>query len=183
MSEQSTESTTEAQATEATEQKPDTEQAQEVDYKAEAEKWQSLARKHEQRAKDNAEKAKGYDDLKRSQMTEQEKAVDAARSEARAETLREIAPQLVQAKFEAVAAGRLTAEQIAEFLEDVDTFKYLTPEGQVDTERVTKKVNALAPAEQQGQTFPDLGQGVRETAHALNGDPLLNDLKSKLGIA
>lgn len=180
MSEQSTET-----AAETTEQKPDTEQKHEVDYKAEAEKWQALARKHEERAKSNADKAKGFDELKKSSMTEQEKAVESARAEARAEALREIAPHLVTAKFEAVAAGRLTSEQIATLLEDVDMTKYLTPEGQVDVERVTRKVAALAPAEQQQEaaTFPDLGQGVRQPAMALNGDPLLNDLKSKLGIS
>lgn len=180
MSEQTAET-----APETTEQTPDTEQTQEVDHKAEAEKWKALARKHEEKAKSNAEKAKGYDELKQSQMTEQEKAVEAARTEARTEAFREIAPQLVQAKFEAVAAGRLTPEQINELLEDVDMTKYLTPDGQVDVERITRKVVALAPVEQQETPtpFPDLGQGIRQPAMALNGDPLLNDLKSKLGIS
>lgn len=164
MSEQSAE-TTEAQATEATEQKPDTEQKpQEPDYKAEAEKWQSLARKHEQRAKDNAEKAKGYDELKKSSMTEQEKAVEQAKADARAELLRETAPRLVSAEFRAVAAGRLTSEQVAELIEDLDMTKYLTESGEVDTERVTKKVDALAPKGDGKPVFPDLGQGKRDTA-------------------
>lgn len=161
MSEQTAE-TTESQQ-QATEQKPDTEQTQEVDYKSEAEKWQALARKHEQRAKDNAEKAKGYDDLKKSQETEQEKAVREARDTARGEVLKEIAPRLVSAEFRAVAAGRLTAEQVAELIEDLDMTKYLTESGEVDTERVTKKVDALAPKEER-KSFPDLGQGKRTSA-------------------
>jgi hypothetical protein len=183
MSEQSTEAAETPEATQETEQKPDTEQTQEVDYKAEAEKWQALARKHEERAKSNAEKAKGFDELKRSQMTEQEKAVDEARVAARAEAIAETTPERVRLTFEAIGAGRLTEQQIDELLEDVDMTKYLTETGAVDRERVARKVNALAPAEQHSTPIvPDLGQGVREPALALNGDPLLADLKSKLGI-
>lgn len=160
MSEQTTEAT-EATATEATEQNPDTGETQEVDHAAEIEKWKALAQKHEKRAKENADKAKGYDELKQSQMTEQEKAVEAAKAEARAEAIREAAPRLVFAEFRAAAAGRLTAEQVAELIEDLDMTKYLTDSGEVDTERVTKKVDALAPAAQARQPFPDLGQGRR----------------------
>lgn len=178
MSEQTAEST-EATATEAEapteQQSSDTEQTQEVDYKAEAEKFKALARKHEERAKSNAEKAKGYDELKKSQMTEQEKAVDAARAEARAEVLRESAPRLVSAEFRAVAAGRLTAEQVVELIEDLDMTKYLTEDGEVDTERVTKKVDALAPKGDGKPVFPDLGQGKR-TAASASLDPRAADL-------
>lgn len=177
MSEQTAE--VEAPAAETTEQKPDTEQTQEVDYKAEAEKWQALARKHEDRAKANAEKAKGYDELKQSQMSEQEKAVERAKAEARAEAFRATAPERVLLAFEAVAKDRLTGEQIAEFLEDVDTTKYLTEDGAVDRERVAKKVDALAPAKQEEDDksllFPDLGQGKRPAA-APSNDPRVADL-------
>lgn len=48
----------------------------EVDYKAEAEKWKALARKHEANAKSNAEKAKKADELEESQKTEQQKVSD-----------------------------------------------------------------------------------------------------------
>ena len=152
---------------ETTEQKPDTEQKPEVDYKAEAEKWQALARKHEDRAKSNAEKAKGYDELKQSQMSEQEKAVEQAKAEARTEAFRATAPERVRLAFEAVAGTRMTAEQIDEFLEDVDTTKYLTDEGAVDRERVAKKVDALAPAKQEDDKSllsPDLGKCMRLSA-------------------
>lgn len=155
--------------TEPTEPKPDTEPTPQVDYKAEAEKWQVLARKHEERAKANADKAKGYDELKRSQMTEQEKAVQSARDEARTEALRESAPRLVSAEFRAAAAGRLTSDQVAELIEDLDLSKYLTDSGEVDIERVAKKVAALAPAAE-GRAFPDLGQGRRGGTSSQPGD-------------
>lgn len=170
MSEQSTESTEQQPSSEETEQQPDTGQQPNLeqrlkDLEADRDKWQSLARKHEDRAKTNAEKAKGYDDLKASRMTEQEKAVETARSEARSEALREVAPHLVRLTFEAVAGNRLTEEQITELLEDVDSMKYLTESGEVDRERVTKKVDALAPKQEDREpVFPDLGQGRRTPA-------------------
>lgn len=47
-----------------------------TDYAAEAEKWKALARKNEQRAKENADKAKRLDDLEESQKTELQKLQD-----------------------------------------------------------------------------------------------------------
>ena len=157
------ETTTEApEATPETEQKPDTEQTPETDYKAEADKWKALARKHEEKAKANAEKAKGYDELRASQMTEQEKAVKDAEAKARTEAQREFAPRLVAAEFRIAAAGRMTGDQLDAFLEDLDLTKYLTESGDVDTERVTERIDKIAPKGDGKPVFPDLGQGKRQ---------------------
>ena len=51
---------------------------QEVDYKAEAEKWKALSQKNEARAKANAEKAKRLDELDEANKTELQKATDRA---------------------------------------------------------------------------------------------------------
>lgn len=70
-----------AQEPEAKQEKPETD-------------WKAEARKHEQRAKDNAAKAKQYDELLESQKTEAQKLADRAaqaekeRDEARLEALR-----------------------------------------------------------------------------------------------
>ena len=48
------------------------------DLSAEAEKWKALARKNEQRAKENAEKAKRFDEFEEAQKTEQQKLVERA---------------------------------------------------------------------------------------------------------
>lgn len=176
MSEGSTEAST-AEGTEATAPETastDTEQ-QQPESAAEVAKWKALAQKHEQRAKANAEKAKGYDELKASQMTEQEKAVETARAEARAEAIREAAPRLVAAEFRIAAAGRLTAEQVAELTEDLDLTKYLTDSGEVDTERVAKKVNALAPEER--KPAPSFGGGPRKSADKPEPSPGLGRLR------
>jgi hypothetical protein len=48
------------------------------DPAAEAEKWKALARKNEQRAKENADKAKRFDEFEEAQKTEQQKLVERA---------------------------------------------------------------------------------------------------------
>lgn len=48
-----------------------------VDYKAEAEKWKSLSRKNEDRARENAAKAKRLDEIEEQSKTDLQKAVDA----------------------------------------------------------------------------------------------------------
>jgi hypothetical protein len=174
--------TTEANASGGTvETTPDTGT---VDHAAEAEKWKNLARKHEERAKANQTAAKELESLRQSQMTEQERAVAEAKALSRTETLREIGSHLVTAEFRAQAAGRLTPEQVAELVEDLDMTKYLTETGEVDAERVAKKVDALAPkpTEPTAPTWPDLGQGARDTSTlALNDDGLTRALAAKLG--
>lgn len=170
-------------AAEQSEQKSDTDEptleARLKALEAENEKVKALHRKQEERAKANAEKAKAYDELKASQMSEQEKAVEQAKADARAEAFRETAPERVRLAFEAVAGSRLTADQIEEFLEDVDTTRYLTDTGAVDRERVTKKVDALAPKQDEDTSrdlFPDLGQGKRLDASA-SLDPVAADIQ------
>jgi phenylalanyl-tRNA synthetase alpha subunit len=48
------------------------------DLAAEAEKWKALARKNEQRAKENADKAKRFDEFEEAQKTEQQKLTERA---------------------------------------------------------------------------------------------------------
>jgi hypothetical protein len=55
------------------------------------------------------------------------------------------APRLVTQAFKAEAKGVLTKEQLDSLLEDLDLSKYLTNDGDVDEEKVTKKVSAFAP--------------------------------------
>lgn len=177
MSESSTESTAAADTTEtATETaSTDTEQ-QSTDNAAEVEKWKALAQKHEQRAKSNAEKAKGYDELKASQMTEQEKAVAAAKEEARRATLAEAGPRLVAAEFRVALAGRRTADEVASLIEDYDLSKYLTEDGEVDTKRVAEKADLLAPKEER-KPAPSFGGGAQKASGKTETEPGLARLR------
>jgi hypothetical protein len=59
---------------------------QDVDYRAEAEKWKALSRQNEAQAKANAEKAKRFDEVEEAQKSELQKAEErAAAAIARAE--------------------------------------------------------------------------------------------------
>lgn len=103
--------------------------------------------------------------------SETDKAIKTAREESRTEAFRETAPERVGFAFEAIAGNRMTADQIKEFLEDVDTTKYLTDTGAVDRERVAKKIDALAPVKEDEppKTAPSFGGGPRKSAQPKAG--------------
>ena len=154
---------------------PDNTPVAEMNDKQAAAYWKHQSRKHE-----NTAKARGdYDDLKKQageaatlrkeRETENEKAVREAGEKATAEERKKTAPRLVSAEFRAAAKGVLSAEQTTALLEDLDLTKYLTDTGEVDVQRVEKKVAAFAPAKDDDakkRKFPDLGQGKRASKPA-----------------
>lgn len=157
-------------------------EADTADLADELEKWKAMARKHEQRAKENATAAQQLEELRRTAMSDQERAIEDARAAARAETIQELAAEVVDARIAEQAAGRLSPEQIATLTTGLDRAKFLDPEtGKVDVEAVTAFVDGIAPP-QTGPRPVDLGQGARSSSIPLNGDPILDSLKSKLGI-
>jgi len=138
--------------------------------------WKFQSRKHEGRANERKDyddlkkKADEYDELLKSTRTEQEKAVEDAKKEgadaARSEEQARIAPKLVAAEFRAVVAGRMTAEQLTAVLEPLDSTKFLSDTGEVDTQKVATFVASIVPADdgKGGKPgFPNLGQGRRTT--------------------
>jgi len=159
--------------------------------KADAEKWKSIARKHEERSKANATAAKELEEFRQSQMSEQEKAVAAAIAQARADTLAEVGSALVDAEVKTAAArasagGRqIDADAL---LEGLNRAAFLTEDGKPDGDAIAKWIDRIAPKaeapkEPKSPMFPDLGQGARGSQDMpLNGDPLLRDVKAKLGI-
>jgi hypothetical protein len=180
------------EGTEATETATDTEAATEttetqVDHAAEAEKWKAQARKHEDRAKANANAAKELEALKLASLDDTGKAVETARSEARAEALLEVGGKLVAAEFKVAAAGRPL--DVDTLLEGLDRTKFLTDDGDPDSEAIAAWVDRIAPAttETADETppgfppMPDLGQGSRQTV-PLGSDPLLDLLKGTVGV-
>lgn len=158
---------------------PDPDAKSATDWRAETDRWKSQARENERRAKANA---KELEQLKQASMSDQEKAVALARTEARIEALREVGAARVDDAVRLAVAGRDVA--VDALLEGLDRNRFVDENGQPDTAAVQAWVDRLAPPPKQpGATFPDLGQGARGPGTAaLNGDPLLNDLKSKLGI-
>lgn len=137
------------------ESKPDGDKPEDKD--AEIEKWKNLARKHEDRAKTNSGAAKELEELKQRTMTDQEKAVEAAKAEGRLEALKVTGARLVDAEVRAAAAGRKV--DVAALLDGLDRSRFIGDDGEPDTDAIKAWVEKVAPEAASGK--PDLGQGSR----------------------
>lgn len=148
----------------------------------EVEKWRSLARKHEERAKANATAAKELERLKAQAMSDSDRAVAEARTEERQLVTREYGARLVAAEVRAAAAGRPV--DVDALLEGVDLGRFLDDEAEPDRRAINDWLDRIAPRPDTSSTIPpmiDLGQGNRG-AIPLNGDPLEAMLRRQLDI-
>lgn len=164
----------------AEEAKPDTG----VDLTSEVEKWKSLARKHEEKAKANADAAKELEKVRQQSMTETEKAVSEAFAKGRSEGLSEGGAKVARAEVRAAAAGRLDADQVATLLDGLNLAAFLGDDGEVDQAKVAAFIDGIAPKPDPDKpaAFPDLGQGVRGSEVPLGSDALGRILQKQLGI-
>lgn len=155
-----------------------------VDTTAELAKWKALAQKHEDRAKTNAHAVKELETLKQQSMSDTDKAVAAARTEGRIEAMKEAGAKLTEARIRVAAAGRNV--DIDALIEGANLAKFIDSDGEPDDKAIHAWVDRVAPPVD--DTAPagrrDLGLGARggQSTPALNSDPLLRDLKAKLGI-
>ena len=132
------------------------EETETVDLSAELEKWKTLSRKNEQQAKANAAAAKELDELKKSQLTDQERLVESTKDETRRAVRMEFATKLVDAELKSALNGRvLDGGSLLEF----DKSKFIDDDGNVDSESVTAWVEAHSSTGDVSK--PDLGQGNR----------------------
>lgn len=146
---------------------------------AELEKWKAQARKHEERAKANSAAAKELEQAKLAALSDQEKAVELARQQARAEAFAQLGGQLVDMAVTAAVAGRgIDAEAL---LDGLDRTRFLGEDGSVDQAAVVAWVDRIAPKPTEPH-FPDLGQGARGSSIPLGSDPLVESLKQSLNI-
>lgn len=154
--------------------------ADSTDWKAEAEKWKAASRKHEERAKANSGAAKELEQFRQQHMTDQEKAVEQARAEGRAEASRASTSRIVSAEIRAAAAGRLGPEQLDELVDGIDHAKFVDDAGEIDVAKVQRFVDGIAPPSAD-PIVPDLGQGARG-ATTSGSDPLLSHVKRIVGV-
>lgn len=159
----------------------------EPDWKAEAEKWQNMARKHEERAKKDAGAAKELEKLRAAQMSETERIAAEAKQQGLTEAQKAAAPRLVRAEMRvaAVEAG-LGKEALDGFLEYADLTKFVGEDGEPDTDAIAKAVARLAPAQpaedaRRPGPRPDLSQGSSNNHMALNSDALTDALRAAVG--
>lgn len=126
--------------------------------------WKHHARQHEAKAKarDDYDAIKAeLDTLKAATLTDAEKAVEEARTAARAEGERaatdKYAAALVKAKIEGALAGKqFPADQIGGHVEFLDASKFLAANGEVDADKVQQYIDSIAPKQ-----WPDMGGGRR----------------------
>lgn len=115
-----------------------------TDWKAEAEKYKSLARKNEERAKGNAQAAKELEKVRAAAMTEQEKATAEAKAAGLAEAQRAATPRLIRAELRAAAAeAGLAKDALDGFLEYADLSKFAGDDGEPDGKAIAAAVKRL----------------------------------------
>lgn len=146
------------------------------DLAAEVEKWKTLSRKNEQRARENLAAKKRLEELEAANSTELEKAVKAAREEERTTVARTFGHRVVRSEIRAAAGTKFNdpADAVAYLTPELDSF--LLDDGEVDTTAITRAVDKLlkdkpylAP---QQQKPPDFDGGGRSTT----GNTNMNDL-------
>lgn len=145
------------------------------------------AERNEARKREKALQAQ-LEEIQRSNMTDQEKAIDEAKATARAEALGEVGAKIAAAEFKAAAAGRLTDDQMTTLLSGLDLKAFLDVDGDVDPAKVKTFVDTVAPEVEETEQAPgdllaglDLGQGSRGTP-GLGSTALERDLRRTLGI-
>jgi hypothetical protein len=106
--------------------------------------WKKTSREWEKRAKANAKAAEELEQLKASQMSEQEKAVAAAKAEGHAEAMKTTGVKLAAAELKAAAKdkGVNLADLISADLIKVESF--VNDKGDVDSKAIEKAVAAFA---------------------------------------
>ena len=150
------------------------------DQAAEVEKWKSLARKNEERAKANAAAAKKLREVERAAMDEQERAVDEARTTAEQEAARKYGSRIVAAEVRAAAAGRDL--DVDALLDAVAPTRFLTEDGDVDQDAISQWVDRIAPVRDdkpQAPAWQDFGQS-HTGVPAVKTDPLLETIEAHL---
>jgi hypothetical protein len=149
--------------------------------KVEGTDWQAQARKWEARAKENSKAATELEQLRTQAMSDQEKAVNAAKTAGYTEALTKANKRLVSAEARALAAG-------AKFRDPGDAVKFLTlddisvdEDGNVDASAIKSALEELAKSKpyllDDGKApapSGDIGQGHRTGPAA---DPRVADLR------
>jgi len=153
------------------------------DLAKEVEKWQALARKHEDRAKANATAAKELEKLRTEGMTEVERAVTEAKAEGRIEALREVGTERVADAVRTALAGRDV--DVDALLEGMDRTRYLGEDFTPDRDAIAAWVDRIAPKgnDRPGPQAVDLGQGARGASPAQEADPMLTALTNVIGVS
>ncbi|MES9589970.1 hypothetical protein ABWK57_14075 [Streptomyces sp. NPDC094045] len=136
--------------TEITNEQTATETPDVTALQAEIEKWKALSRKNEDRFKTASQELDGF---KQASLTDHEKAIEAARHEARTAVAGEFSTRLAEAELRAQAAK---ARVDLPGLEYLNVGSFVGEDGSVNTASITSFISSLPkPAE-----GPEFAQGL-----------------------
>lgn len=116
---------------------------QKPDTGDEVEKWKSLARKHEQRAKDNNDAARRLKELEDADKSESQKKDDriAELERQTAESDRRAGERVAKAEVTAALASVITDRKtLRDIVDDLNLSNYIGEDGDIDDKRVEKLV-------------------------------------------
>jgi hypothetical protein len=139
-----------------------------ADPAAEVAKWKDLARKHEERAKANVKAAQELEQLKAQSLSENEKAIEAAKAEGRTEAETRLRERIIAAEVKAKAAAVSSDPALVAMLIDRQSLKW--NDDDLDEEsldkaiaRVLKERPILVRQEQGPGAPPKVPTGARGT--------------------
>lgn len=114
-----------------------------ADLQRQVDEWKGHSRRHEARAKENADKAKKYDEQQAASASETEKAVKAAQDETAKQVRGQYHGRLAVAEVRALAGGRFTdpGDAVAQLRDQLGDF--VDDDGDVDGGKVTKALDQL----------------------------------------
>ena len=126
---------------------------------------------------------KQIEELRAAQMSDAEKAIEAARTEAAQEArttlTREFGHRIAGAEIKAVLTGLVPDPEA--IVEDLNLDRYVTDEGQVDTEAVARLREKYAALSVPGRPRGQVDQGPRgQVPVALNDDALAQSIQNVL---
>lgn len=146
-----------------------------AEAKAEVEKWKAHAREQEKRAKANVAAVTELEKLRKSQMSEVEKAVAEAEARGRTAALAEVGTKVAHAQIVAALTG--VVPDPASIIEDLNLSRYVTDTGDVDAKAIAAlrdkyaQITAKAAKDSANPTVPT---GPRGGANQLTRDSLKN---------
>lgn len=173
---------------------PENTQVKDMTAEQQAAYYQHQARKHEDRNRDLLKITGGkygddlkaqldeLDKLRDKDRTDGERAVEEAKVTTRAEVRKEFGTKLAAAEFRA-ALGHVDDERRDQIIEGLSLERYLTDDGEVDTDKVKAYASTIAPADKgPGKRDPDYGAGRRkssETTGVASGRDLFESRRKK----
>lgn len=147
--------------------------------KAELDNWKANARKHETRARENADAAKRLKDLETSKLSDQEKAIKEAVDAAQNSWRSEMNTKLVTTEFRAKALPRFGGDEakLNAIMPGLNVSAFLDDEGNPNSKAIDDFLDGFAPKPTAPQGF-DFGQGARGNGEG-NAQSLAGDDMSK----